>query len=299
MITRLSVLAAAAAVAVTGVGSVAPAQAAPDPDKQYYLSVGDSYAVGYQPDGNLTHGFAQQLVPKARARGYDLTLVNVACGGATTTSILKRRGCPKDRRAVGAKSYAPLTQAQAAAKFLRRHRGDVKLVTISIGGNDVTACGRGVADPIGCVTEAVAQINTNVSELARTLRRAAGPRVRIIGTTYPDVLLGQWVREPRNEDIARLSTVAFQQLINPALRQAYRSGKGEFVDVTRATGAYGSLEDLTVWPPYGRIPVPVAEVCRLTWYCQKGDIHARTNGYRVIADLISRRLPRLAAPGRG
>ena len=72
-----------------------------------------------------------------------------------------------------------------------------------------------------------------------------------------------------------------------------------FVDVTRATGAYGTLEDLTVWPPYGRIPVPVAEVCRLTWYCQKGDIHARTNGYRVIADLISRRLPRLAAPGRG
>ena len=54
-----------------------------------------------------------------------------------------------------------------------------------------------------------------------------------------------------------------------------------------------------MWPPYGRIPVPVAEVCRLTWYCQKGDIHARTNGYRVIADLISRRLPRLAAPGRG
>lgn len=296
MIRTWAVMATVGTVAIAGIVG-APAQATPD--KQYYLSVGDSYAVGYQPDGNLTHGFAQQLVPKARKRGYDLTLVNLACGGATTTSILQRRGCSKDRRAVGAKSYGPLTQAQAAARFLRKHRGDVKLVTISIGGNDVTACGRGVADPIGCVTDAVAQIDTNVSELARILRRAAGPKVRLVGTTYPDVLLGQWVRQPRNEDIARLSTVAFQQLINPALRRAYRSVQGEFVDVTRATGAYGSLTDLTPWPPYGEIPVPVAEVCRLTWYCQKGDIHARTKGYGVIADLINRRLPRRAAPGRG
>ena len=64
MIKKFCVINAAAAVLVTGVAAASPAQAAPD--KQYYLSVGDSYAVGYQPDGNLTHGFAQQLVPKAR-----------------------------------------------------------------------------------------------------------------------------------------------------------------------------------------------------------------------------------------
>jgi hypothetical protein len=33
-------------------------------------------------------------------------------------------------------------------------------------------------------------------------------------------------------------------------------------------------------------------VCQLTWFCQYGDIHARSNGYRLIADLVARTLPR-------
>lgn len=293
---RVLALGVAGAV-VGGIGVLpAPAQAAPE---RYYLSVGDSYAVGYQPNGDLTHGFAQQLLPKAKKRGHDLTLVNLACGGATTSSILYRKGCGKQRRAVGTPSYAPLTQTQAAARFLRHHRGQVALVTVSIGGNDITACGRGVPDPIGCVAETVARINTNVTELAARLRKAAGPKVRIVGTTYPDVLLGQWVYEPVDKQIATLSILAFRQFINPSLRSAYAAAGGQFVDVTRATGAYGPLDEFTTLPPYGRIPVPVAKVCRLTWYCQKGDIHARTSGYGVIADLIARRLPRKVVPALG
>ena len=157
--SRLLAAALSGAV-IWGAGTVAAHAQGADP--RYYLSVGDSYAVGYQPNGNLTHGFAQQLLPKARKRGHDLTLVNLACGGATTTSILNRKGCSKDRRAVGTKSYAPLTQTQAAARFLRNHRGDVELVTISIGGNDITACGRGVPDPIQCVAQTVTGINTTI-----------------------------------------------------------------------------------------------------------------------------------------
>lgn len=296
---RLLVAALSSVLAVGTVVGIGTTTAQAQEREQYYLSVGDSYAVGYQPNGDLTHGFAQQLLPKAKKRGYDLTLVNVACGGATTESILNRKGCSKDRRAVGAKSYYPLTQAQAAAQFLRRHRGEVALVTISIGGNDITACGRGVPDPIQCVTDTVVGINENVTTLARDLRKAAGKRVRIVGTTYPDVLLGQWVREPVDQTIAQLSVVAFRQFINPALKSAYSGADGEFVDVTRATGAYGPLDDLVTLPPYGQIPAPVAEVCRLTWFCQKGDIHARTKGYGVIADLIAKRLPRKSAPGNG
>lgn len=296
MVRRILAMATSAALLC---GAVVQAAQAAEPQRQYYLSVGDSYAVGYQPNGDLTEGFAQQLLPKARKRGYELTLVNLACGGATTTSILKQKGCAKDRRAVGAKAYGPLTQTQAAARFLRHHRDDVALVTISIGGNDVTACGRGVPDPISCVAEAVSAINTNVTKMVRTLRKAAGKHILFVGTTYPDVLLGQWVRTPVNQGIARLSTTAFRQFINPALRDAYASADGKFVDVTRATGAYGSLEELTTLPPYGRIPVPVAEVCRLTWYCQKGDIHARSNGYGVIADLIAHKMPRRVVSGKG
>ena len=67
----------------------------------------------------------------------------------------------------------------------------------------------------------------------------------------------------------------------------YRNmGNGTFVDVTAATGAYGSMQELTEVEPYGSIPVPVAKVCELTTYCTKADIHPTPAGYRVIADLV-------------
>jgi lysophospholipase L1-like esterase len=276
---------------------VAPpaAQAAGASKTQYYVSLGDSYAVGYQPGrGSTSEGFADQTVTKARMRGYRLKLVNFGCGGATTVSIIKRNGCPKPARAVGGAPYNDVTQATAAARFLRSHRGEVALVTVSIGGNDVTQCARAAGDPVACVADAVGGINENLRVLVRRLRRAAGPKVRIVGTTYPDVILGQWVHPPVNQDLARLSVVAFQALINPALKKQYESVGGRFADVTKATGAYGSLDRLTNLPPYGDIPVPVAKVCRLTWYCEKGDIHARKSGYGVIAGLIAKTLPRRA-----
>ena len=53
--------------------------------------------------------------------------------------------------------YAGTTQAAAAERFLRKHRGQVKLITVSIGGNDVTACAR-EADPVACVGPAMDQV---------------------------------------------------------------------------------------------------------------------------------------------
>ena len=35
------------------------------------------------------------------------------------------------------------------------------------------------------------------------------------------------------------------------------------------------------------MPVPVAKVCQLTFYCQFQDIHPRTNGYALIANLVT------------
>jgi lysophospholipase L1-like esterase len=169
----------------------------------------------------------------------------------------------------------------------------VALVTVSIGGNDVTACARGAADPVACVAAAVDGIKTNVGELVQRVRKAAGPKVRIVGTTYPDVILGQWTTgQPADQDLAKLSIVAFQALINPALKETYATVGGEFVDVTAATGAYGSMDETTTFAPYGVVPKPVAEVCRLTYFCEFRDIHARPNGYRVIAELVTQTLPR-------
>jgi lysophospholipase L1-like esterase len=267
------------------------------PERKLYVSLGDSYATGYQPTGpgqgaGTRNGFAYLLPALARDRGLRLRLVNFGCGGETTTSILQRRSrCATP--AVGGPAYAGRTQIAAAERFLRANRGRVALITVSIGGNDVTACARGGADPIPCVAQAIERIKTNVRTLTVRLRRAAGPKTRIVGITYPDVILGQWVTgRPEDQALARLSVVAFRELINPALKERYEAVGGRFADVTAATGAYGSLDVLVPDARYGPIPAPVAQVCRLTYYCQYRDIHPRSAGYLVIADLIARTLPR-------
>jgi len=251
-----------------------------------YVSVGDSYASGYQPGaGNNRNGFAYQLVDKLHAAGTDLQLANFGCAGATTTSILQETGC----NALGPDGidYPDRSQAVAAEDYLRQHRGDVALITVSIGGNDITRCAT-AADPVGCITTAVDGIKQNLGTLVHDVRDAAGPDAQIVGITYPDVALGAWViGDPTAQNIAKLSVVAFQSLLNPALKAAYESVGGTFVDVTAATGAYGSFDESTTVDPYGTVPVPVAKVCQLTYFCDQQDIHPKTEGYALIADLIA------------
>lgn len=266
------------------------------PAHQFYVSIGDSYAAGYQPtatrQGRTTrNGFAYQVVDLAKAKDYDYTLVNFACAGATTTSVLTRPGCPAALLGPGAASYAPKTQLAAAETFLAAHRGRVGLVTVSIGGNDITRCGL-AADPVACLSSALSTVQTNLATLMTRLRRAAGPQTRIVGITYPDVLLGDSLsKDPKLQGTAKLSAFAFQSLINPALKAAYEHAGGRFVDVTAATGAYGPMTASTSVPPYGSIPVPVAKICTLTFYCQFHDIHPRTPGYALIARLVVGTLP--------
>src|SRR5215207_2178654 len=144
----------AAAVAALSLLAVPAAAQAAKAKPSYYVSLGDSYAAGYQrfseTDAKTTRdGFAYQVVPKARARGYELKLVNFGCGGETSVSILKRKAkCAG--LGPGGVDYAGRTQAAAAVKFLRAHKGQVKLITVSIGGNDVTRCVK-EADPVACV----------------------------------------------------------------------------------------------------------------------------------------------------
>ena len=264
---------------------------------QLYVSLGDSYASGFQPPaagahaGNTKQGFVYQLPALAAKRGWKLSVVNFACSGATSSSILKQKGCPSGGLGPGAKGYDGKTQLQAAEAFLRKNRAKVGLITVSIGGNDVTNCVREPANAITCVAGAIGQLRTNVTALAKRLRRAAGPKVRIVGTTYPDVILGGMLT-PGGETLARLSVDAFRSMINPTLKTAYDGVRGRFVDVTAATGAYTPLEQTTTVEGLGTVPVAVAKVCDLTWFCAAQDIHARASGYKLIAGLVARTLPK-------
>lgn len=280
-----------AALAVLLAALLLPATAAAAEEKpRLYVALGDSYAIGYQPTvgGATRSGYADELVERARDRGWDLGLRNFGCAGETSRSIFRRHGaCPSP--AVRGARYTQRSQAAAALEYIRRHRERVALITVSIGGNDVTPCAL-EAEPLSCVAGAVRRIERKVGKLARLLRRTAGKQARIVGLTYPDVLLAAWLRD--DQELARTSVRAFAELVNPALESAYERVGGRFIDVTEATGAYGSLEETVEVAGYGPLPVPVAEVCRLTYACALGDIHARPEGYALMADLIARTLPR-------
>jgi lysophospholipase L1-like esterase len=265
--------------------------------RDLYVALGDSYTTGYQPTGkgkgsNTRNGFTFQLASLARQRGYKgLKHVNFGCGGETTVSLLGRRTRCKGP-APGGVDYTGKTQMAASEAYLRKNRRRVAFVTVLIGGNDVTACAKD-ANPVPCVVAAADKVKKNVATIARRVRRAVGPKVPVVAGTYPDVILGQWVTgRKEDQDLASLSTVAFKSILNPALKAAYEKQGFTFVDVTAATGAYGPLDQFTTIEPYGSVPVPVATICEISFYCVYQDIHLRTNGYRQMAELFVRELPR-------
>jgi lysophospholipase L1-like esterase len=276
----------------------APAAASQKRTVDYDISIGDSYAAGYQPVALATahrdtHGFAYQVVDLARDRGYRFTLKNFACDGATTTSVLQQVGCPLAAPGPDAAAYPTRTQAAAADGFIAEHGGQIGLITVSIGGNDILGCAA-VAIFVPCVTQALTGLEANLHTLLAGLRQAAGPLVPIVGLTYPDVYLGlDTSKDPAQKSLALASVSGFQHLLNPALQTEYHAVDATFVDVTRATGAYVPLTETTLRPatPYGRIPVAVADICSLTYYCRQQDVHPTTKGYRVIARLVVATLP--------
>lgn len=281
-------------------GSSAPKSSQPRlaSAKQIYVSVGDSYAAGYQPAGRgrgatTGNGYSDQTVTLAKGKGYDLTLANFGCSGATTTSALTAPGCAERNRAVGAPAYTE-PQVAAAVAYLKTHRNEVGLVTVALGGNDITPCADSSTTSAAttCVATALSKITANITTTVTQLRAAAGPATRIVGITYPDVFLGEALSDDAaQQQFANLSVFAFRTLINPALKDAYAKGGASFADVTAATGAYTPLTQTTGVPQYGTIPVAVAKICQLTYFCQFRDIHPRTSGHQIIAGLIVKALP--------
>jgi lysophospholipase L1-like esterase len=271
----------------------------PGAGEKFYVSLGDSYAAGYQPSATgktgvtSSTGFVYRLAKEATVKGSKLEVVNFACAGATTTSLLQQNGCGPDRLGPDAVNYPNTTQAKAATDFITAHRKDVGLVSVSISGNDVTACGKVAAAQVApCLTTALVKVKANLKTLLTELRAAAGPSTPIVGITYPDVILGAYVNGGAGgKTLAGLSVTAFKSLINPALKAAYDAINATFVDVTTATDAYVPFTQTTALAPYGTIPVSVAKVCQLTFYCQFKDIHPHDAGYQLIADLIKKALP--------
>lgn len=267
----------------------------------YYLSLGDSLAVGHQPgtadESETLHGYSNRVVVDVASK-ESLTLENFGCGGATTSSILTSVGCTGGQ-AVNAVQYPTTTQVGAAVSFMQAHRGQVKLVTISIGANDYGNCVVSLAPPASCVTAVLPSLESNIKNLTSQLRAAGGPSVTIIGVTdYVDAL-AYWINGSAGRASAKDWITEFRNTLIPALSKAYAPSKGTLVNMAADSGSYIPLTKLVKDPPYGKIPVAVARNCSLVWMCrtQNGDAHPTSAGYALMAKEIAKAyLQRIARP---
>ncbi|MGI5507226.1 SGNH/GDSL hydrolase family protein [Lentzea sp. CA-135723] len=250
--------------------AVPASSSTPPPEQQVYVSIGDSYATGFGPNGT-GESFAQIV-----AKQQNLELVNLACNGATSADLGSRPACGPD---AGGK-----TQLDAAVEAVKGRK--VALVTVVIGGNDLTPCAI-TQDPLDCATRTVTGIQTNVAGALAELR-AAAPDVKIVGLTYPDVFLGAWVNPsfPNGKNLATLSVTMFQDF-NTKIAAQYGKFGAKFADVTNATGGYGALTELTQDPKYGQVPASVAKVCALTYFCDRTDVHPTPAGHQAIAEAVT------------
>jgi hypothetical protein len=111
------------AVAVSMAGCASSSASAPS--VKYYVALGDSYAVGYQPSPSphASPGYTAYV-----ATTEHLRLENFGCGGATSDSILHTNGCTGrfgPVAATDAVAYTTAPQATAAEAFIRAHKGSI------------------------------------------------------------------------------------------------------------------------------------------------------------------------------
>jgi len=246
------------------------------PPTPYYLALGDSLALGVQPDptngvlGPTTKGYVNDLYALYRLRHPNLALKQLGCSGETTTTMLNGGKC----------AYDFGTQLDEAAEFIRTHR--VVLITLSIGGDNVLGCFDLPTFEVDglCVAQGLAAIEPELAEILSILRGAAGRRVPIVGMNYYDPFLAASTL-PGGEDLAAQSLVLTLDM-NTRLLTAYSAFQVPVADVARAF----RIEDDREVSAYN-LPLNVLLEFAWTWVGAPPpvgpDIHPNATGYAIIA----------------
>jgi lysophospholipase L1-like esterase len=289
----LAVVAAAVCTAAAALPGAAMAKTAP----RYYLALGDSLSQGMQPDLNGTtldtdQGYANDLLTIERKHIRNLKLVQLGCGGDTTTSMLTGKGNSAAAKLLHCDRQGG-SQEAAAEHFLKTHhrKGEVPLITVDIGANDVDGCAAVPASEVlTCVNNGLATINTNLPKILAGLKKAAPKGTTFAGMTLYDPVLGGFFGPAGSTTrTLALASVALDKEVNAALTSADTKAGFLTADVAGAFDTYDTT-DTVAWEGQ-QIPVNVARVCSWTWACQTPpsgpNIHANKNGYQVIANAFA------------
>lgn len=302
MYGRICAVTAAACGAVALTLSLIPAAASAQSAPRYYLALGDSLSQGVQPNAAGTsletnQGYVDQLAALQRRRVPSLTVVKLGCPGDTTDSMLTGRGNDKNAKFFHC-DRAGGSQLTAAERFLRSHhqRGEVALVTVDVGANDVDGCANVPTPQIGsCVSAGKSSIQRDVPLILERLRKAARAGTTLAGMTLYDPVLSEYFSADSTARGLASASVSFLEQINAELTGADGSAGFRTADVA---GAFDSYNGTKIVPFAGQsVPINVARVCSWTWACtgppRGPNIHANKHGYAVIARAFAKVVGRL------
>ncbi|HSF97583.1 MAG TPA: SGNH/GDSL hydrolase family protein [Ornithinibacter sp.] len=268
--------------ATAGTAAATSAVPAPSPTAsdavapaQLYVALGDSLAAGYQPGGAELRDTAYPALTANRleAAGAALEVENLGCSGETTTSLIEGGTC----------TYAEGSQLEQAEAVLAGRSGEVALVTIDIGGNDLLRCVRGgAAIDTACVTEGVQTVEKNLPTILERLRTAAGPDAPVLVLGY----YNPWVAaQTLDQPVTGVDEAARAYAdLSDGIEAAANSAGATFVGLDEAF----ATDDTTPTELGGRtVPENAARVCTLTNLCTGRDIHFSDEGAATVARVLA------------
>ncbi len=269
-------------------GTPSPSRAGPDPGPAgaTYLALGDSLAYGMQVgklrsqiaagsvQASSFSGYVDVLAANLRAATPGLRVFNLGCPGETTTSFIEgpcaygTTGQPFGATPLPLHVGYAGAQLAAALDHLSRHRGEVGVITLTIGINDLRAvalaCPAG-ADLARCMADrwpaALERTAANLRAILVRLR-AAAPAATILVPTYYNWLA---VTDPAtNQSVEQL---------NRAIAAAAAEAGARVVDTFAAFNRTGDERE---------------RLCELTLFCgPTRDLHPSDAGYRAIGELLA------------
>lgn len=287
-------LGAAATVGAAAPGSLSAATIAPT---RYYVALGASESVGFQPvpgkrrGARTDDGYANDLLSLERTRWPGLRLVQFGCPGITVQrSIFGKSAC----------RYPRGSELATAVHFLGAHRRQVALVTVDLGFNDLVPCmhPRGVG--ARCMAHALAAISKGIPLILRRVHSVTSSSTLVVGIEHDDPYLalarrGAW-------QFAVASAAALGEM-NATLERAYRRGGAVIArvpdsaihvarmlrrDTTFRLASVGSRRSATpAWAHDRSFRRELVQVCRATWMCTLHNIHPTDTGYHGIARSIA------------
>jgi len=290
-VKRTRLLAVAAGVvllALCGVLAAAVTAGSP-PDTRYYVALGDSLSTGSQPtplgQGIETHsGYVDDVYSAEQSQFPGLRLVDFGCPGDTTTSLLTGVGNYSLARGLHC-DRSNGSQLAAAVAFLRAHHrpGQVPLVTIDIGINDLNRCAS-LLEPERCLLAGESALEQNLPRILQRLRAAAPRGTVFAAMTLYDTYLGKRYSPDHITATAAESFLSAYRAANRTIAADDAAAAFGTADVADAFDTYNTAQ--VAW--HGTLaPANLVRACSLTWSCSPPpiyhNIHPDNRGYRVIA----------------